>query len=186
MDQSSNDKTMKEEALFLGLSANISYFLFPILLLPLFLTACGFTPMYGHNDVSATFDQVEIGNIPNYEGQYLRNALIDRLYQNGYPHNPRYAMNLSPIEERITDLDITKSADATRAQLRVKTTMTLVDKESNKKLLERELMAMTSYNRLTSYFTTRVSEKAARENALDDLARQAERELALYFNRNGE
>lgn len=162
----------------------LSHFITPYFLLALTLTACGFTPMYGQKGaVTQTFDQIEIGNIPDYEGQYLRNALIDRLYQNGYPAQPRYQLNLSKVNERLTDLDITKSADATRAQLRLDTTLTLRDKDSDKILLSRKLMAITSYNKLNSYFTTRVSEKAARENALDEIARQTEQELALYFNR---
>lgn len=149
------------------------------------LAACGFQPLYGTQSaktVTAQFDRIKIANIPDREGQILRNLLIDRLYQNGVPTDPAYTLSFDPVKERITDLDITKSADATRAQLRLDTTMKLSD-QAGTVLLERPLMAITSYNKLQSHFTTRVSENAARESALGELARKAETQLALYFER---
>jgi LPS-assembly lipoprotein len=51
-------------------------------------------------------------------------------------------------------------------------------------VLSRTLLASTSYNVLSSQFTTRVSEDDARLNALNDLARQAEQQIVLYFERS--
>lgn len=109
--------------------------------------------------------------------------LMDRLYSGGRPVNAAYALEIDPIHQRITDLDITKSADATRAQLRLSTNMSLRSRNDGDILLERELAAITSFNVLDSRYTTRVSEQYARESALGQLAEQAERYLALYFNR---
>ncbi len=155
----------------------------------LFLTACGFQPMYGElgaqKDVSVTaaLNDIYIANIPEWEGQYLRNELIDRMYKGGAPADPHYTLKLKPVKERITDLDITKTADATRAQLRLESKMALVDNTTGKAVLSRDLLALTSFNVLEGRFTTRVSERAARENALNDLARQVELQLTLYFKR---
>lgn len=153
------------------------------------LPACGFTPMYGtqatssQHGVQADFAQIEINNIPDREGQFLRNALIDRFYRDGRPSNPRYTLSVSAIDEGITDLDITKSSDATRAQLKLKTSMALVDNHTNEIVLERSLHTISSFNVLTSEFATRVSKKNTRENALNDLARQIELQTALFLNR---
>lgn len=151
------------------------------------LAGCGFAPLYGSRGDNAAvarhFDSVVIGNIPNREGQYLRNALIDRLYSSGRPAAPRYELHISQVRESITDLDITKSSSATRAQLRLNAEMKLRDSTTGEIVLERGLTAITSYNILQSQFTTRVSEEDARRAALDDLARQAEQQLALYFGR---
>jgi len=151
------------------------------------LAGCGFSPLYGsHGDNAAVaqhFDSVAIGNIPNREGQYLRNALIDRLYSSGRPAAPRYVLQISQVRESVTDLDITKSSSATRAQLRLNAEMKLRDAATDHVVLERGLTAITSYNILQSQFTTRVSEDDARRAALDDLARQTEQQLALYFDR---
>ena len=154
------------------------------------LSACGFEPMYGTAfqstqgaDVQAEFSQIEIGNIKDKSGQYLRNALIDRFYRDGRPQNPRYTLNISDISEGVIDLDVTKNSDATRAQLRLDTAMSLVDNESGEVVLERPLRTISSFNVLTSEFATRVSEENTRKNALDNLARQIEMQIGLFFKR---
>lgn len=154
----------------------------------LLFAGCGFSPLYGtHGDnaaVTQSFDSVFIANIPDREGQYLRNALIDRLYAHGRPADPRYTLTIDRIQRQKRDLDITKNASATRAQLRLDAGMTLTENANGKILLKRGLISITSYNILQSQFTTRISEDDAQRSALDDLARQAEQHLALYFGRN--
>ena len=149
------------------------------------LTACGFTPMYGGaaqaSGVQTTLNKIEIDSIPDREGQYLRNHLIDRFYTDGRPANPFYTLTFQPLQEARSELDITKSADATRAQLRITTTMTLTSHADGNVLLKRPLYAVTSYNVLSSQFTTRVSEDNARLNAIDDIARQAEQTIILFL-----
>lgn len=164
-----------------------AFFLCAVLL----LTGCGFSPLYGtRHDTGAAavgsgFDAIFIANIPDRQGQYLRNALIDRLYAHGRPAAPRYTLTIAPVNQKKRDLDITKSASATRAQLRLDTTMTLSDNVDGKVLLKRDLLAITSYNILQSQFTTRVSQDDAQRSGLDDLARQIEQQLALYFSKGG-
>ncbi len=153
------------------------------------LTACGFHPVYGVNKytpvgVESKLAQTSIGNIPDREGQYLRNALIDRFYREGRPDDPVYSLNVSPLEETKTDLDITTTSDATRGQLRIATTITLNHRATGEKVLQRNLSAYTSYNIIASEFATRVSEDNARLNAINDLARQIETQLTLYFKRD--
>lgn len=150
------------------------------------LSACGFSPLYGKKGVmesnAATLSQVRIDNIPDRQGQYLRNALMDRFYRNGRPADPRYVLHVGPLKETLTDLDITKSSSATRAQMRIDATIKLVDHRGGETIMSRNLVAITSYNILQSRFTTRVSEESARQAALDELAGQIERNLALFFN----
>ena len=150
------------------------------------LAACGFSPVYADKDhrdnvALAAFDQVEIDNIPDRDGQRLRNLLLDRMYRDGRPGNARYTLEIKELIERRFDLDVTKSADSTRGQLRLATTLRLVDKQTGQRVLERELLSITSYNILGSEFTNRVAEDNARQNALEDLARQVETQLSLYF-----
>lgn len=152
------------------------------------LAACGMRPVYGVNrdmpvGVEEKLAGVRIENIPDREGQYLRNALIDRFYRSGRPVDPAYSLNILPVNEDRTELDITKASDTTRAQLRLDTTMTLNDLRTGQALFSRNLITVTSYNVLGNEFATRVTEDNARTNALDDLARQAELQTSLYFRR---
>ena len=162
--------------------------IFSIVIIGLTLTACGFQPMYGtasrgNSSIESVLAQVEIGNIPDREGQFLRNDLIDRFYADGRPVSPKYLLAIEPIHETTRDLDITKSSDATRAQLRLETQMALKDMSTGEIVLKRKLTAISSYNVLTSEFATRVSEQNMRENGLKDLARQIELQVGLYFKR---
>lgn len=153
------------------------------------LAACGFQPLYGEHSAAgsvsarASLNSVYIGNIPDQQGQYLRNALMDRFYSTGRPGaNARYELVIAPINESRTELDITKTSDSTRAQLYLTTSLTLKDKDGSE-AMQRSLTAVTSYNILDSQFTTRVAEESARRQALDDLARQVETHVLLYLSR---
>ncbi len=152
--------------------------------------ACGFRPVYGtaapqspEASVSADLSRVEIGMIPDRSGQMLRNALIDRFYRTGRPVDPPLALSLTPVSETLTDLDITRESDSTRTQIRLRTDIALTERASGRTLLTRRIESVTSYNVLGSEFATRVTREDARRNALADLARQIEQELALYFAR---
>lgn len=155
----------------------------------LLLASCGFTPMYGSaaggTGVSATagLDRVDISIIPDGSGVFLRNDLIDRFYQNGYPSSPTHTLTVTRIEELGRDLDITIESEATRKQIKLTTTLTLIDKASGTSVLSRKVTAITSYNVVSTQFATRISEDDAREAALHDLARQIETQVALYFKK---
>jgi LPS-assembly lipoprotein len=158
-----------------------------LMLTILTLSSCGFEPLYGSKpsgsqkeEIIDDMSKISIAIIPDRDGQKLRNLLIDRLYQNGYPQSPDYILNVAPIAESLTELDITKSADATRGQLRLQTTMQLSD-SSQKILLTRNIQTIATYNILGSEFATRVSEDNARNNGIQDLARQIESNLSLYL-----
>lgn len=156
------------------------------------ISACGFTPLYGKNaqdyaagshSVQEYLAQTSIDLIPDREGVFLRNALIDRFYRHGYPTNPVYRLNVASLRENQVDLDITKNANATRAQLKLNTEMLLFARGQKKPVLRHKIQSVTSFNVLNSEFATRVSEQAARENALNDIAQQIETKIALYFER---
>jgi LPS-assembly lipoprotein len=153
------------------------------------LMACGFSPMYGsqsvgqNGSVKSELSQVEIELIPDRSGQFLRNELIDRFYFNGYPTNPKYQLMVQPVKETISDFDITVESEATRQQIRLTTSFILRDTVTNKILLSRNLQAITSSNILESEFSTLITEQSARDAALNDLARQIEQQLALYFSK---
>ncbi len=152
----------------------------------LLLAACGFHPVYGVNKYTSVgveehLQNIEIANIPNREGQYLRNQLIDQFYRNGRPRNPQYTLEITSIAETERDLDITIDSDTTRGQLRLSTTMILIENETGEELLNRPLRSIASFNIIESEFANRVSEQDTRENLLNDIARQVEEHLALYF-----
>jgi LPS-assembly lipoprotein len=162
-----------------------------LLAAPTLLNACGFQPVYGKHGAAASatgktaethLALTEIEIIPDREGQILRNALMDSFYRTGNPANPEYTLIVTPIQEQVVKLDITKTADSTRGQLRLSTQIKLINKQTGETLFQKAVLSTTSYNILASEFATRVSESSTRENAIKDLARQIETKLALYFS----
>jgi len=133
------------------------------------------------NAIPNHLSQIAISIIPDKEGQALRNNLIDRLYSSGYPTNPNATLSVSKINEVRTELDLTKSSEATRAQLRLQSTMILTDK-NGVVLLSHPIQSITSFNILGSEFATRVTEENARQSGLNELARQIELNLSLFYN----
>ena len=105
-----------------------------VLITILLLPACGFAPTYGTRGENASspfvtsgLDQIDIALIPDREGQYLRNALIDRFYKNGTPSAPQYLLEIPKVSENVAAFDITIDSEATRRQLKLSATMTLTN-----------------------------------------------------------
>ncbi len=149
----------------------------------LIITACGFSPVYGTKSPERALSNIEIGIIPNREGQIVRNHLIDHIHRKGYASNPRYQLNVSAIEETIVEIGIDKDDEASRAQLRLKTTMRLIDLNNNKAVLVRDIRSTTGYNILAGQFTTFITEQDAREQGLRALSNNIITQLEIYFNR---
>jgi len=155
----------------------------------IFIAACGFRPMYSSSGFTSSNGAlqkagIEIANIPNEKGQYLRNALIDRLYTNGRPNNARYRLEFSTLNENVTNIGIRKDASATRAEIEITTEMHIVETMSGKILLKRKFKAIGSYNLLDNYFATMISKRDITDNLLEEIANDILTELNIYFYKN--
>lgn len=156
--------------------------------LPLGLSSCGFEPMYGNlgataqKSVEGNYSDIEIANIPNREGQYLRNALIDRLYTEGRPADARYVLEIEPLKRSLTNQAIQKDATYTRSLMEYSTTIRLRDqKAENVVVLERKQRALGSYNLLDNQFATISSRDSLNDHLLDELADSIQLAIALHF-----
>lgn len=155
---------------------------------------CGFTPVHGtygshaetQGQVDQYFAQTFIDAIADETGQILYNQLVERINRTGYAQNGIYRLTISPIQEHKSDLDITENDNVTRTQMELKAVMTLKAVQSGSILFNRTIRSLTSFNVLSSEFATRVSEKAARTSALNDMAKQIETQLALYYSRSSD
>ena len=157
-------------------------------LILLCVTACGFTPLYktqSGGTIVASTQNIKISNIPNRNGQFLRNLLIDTLYGTNPPATtPRYRLDITKLNIQKTSLGVRKDATATRAQLRVTANLTLIDTHADAAdniVLQRSLRTVNSFNILDSQYATRISQQNATELSLQTLSEQTVTALALYF-----
>lgn len=151
------------------------------------LTGCGLSPVYGTHSASSNenvrniMSNTYIDIIPDRSGVALRNHLIDRFYTSGTPNNPQYILQVTAIQNKQDNLDITETADSTRVQIRLQTNIKLVDAQTNEVLTDQRILSITSYNVLASEFATRVSRQRTEDNAIMDLAKQIETRVSLYL-----
>jgi LPS-assembly lipoprotein len=155
------------------------------------LTAgCGFQPVYGNigGDRAVTaqdqFARVRIPPIPEREGQILRNSLIDQIYVKGAPRDPVYDLRVG-LRFREGAIDIDRDDSVTRTQLNVTAQAILADRDTNKTLWTADSRAIVTYNVLDSPFATVQSERAAREQAMNQIADDLVVRLGAYFATEG-
>jgi LPS-assembly lipoprotein len=153
------------------------------LLLP--LTGCGFQPLYGSkaeggSGAAVALNQVAIANIPNREGQMLRNLLTDRLYQNGKPVEPHYRLAVE-LRESETALGIRRDATASRTRLDMQSHYVLRRVSDDKVLIDSTGETSVSFNQLVAQYATVTARDDARSRALHELSEQIMTRLALYF-----
>jgi LPS-assembly lipoprotein len=151
--------------------------------------ACGFTPVYGiyaaHNQpqsVVQALNDIYIETIPDRSGQKLRNHLIDRLVQSGGASKSEatYTLTVASVSEKIYGINIAKDDTATRSQIRLNTSFTL--KRDGQIILSRTASAVSSFNILSSQYTTLVTQEAARGQTIEQLSDQIITQLELYFS----
>jgi len=163
----------------------MSSFRVALVFLCLVLGACGFQPVYGNAQKSlAQNPGIEIGDMPNRDGQYFRNILVDRLQPHGVPQNARYFLKLSAPEKSIFNIGIRRDATATRGQMQIASKMQLIEKSSGQVVLERNLKSAGSYNLLDNQLATMVSQQNLTESLLREISDDAVIELNLYLGRN--
>lgn len=149
----------------------------------LFLTACGFSPIYGHHEnkpaVTASLGQVAVENIPDSNGQFLRNKLIDRLYTHGRPKAPKARLTVS-LRSSEVDLGIQKDATASRSRLTLWADYILADMDGNV-LLKKTARSIASYNKIDAQYGMVATQRNAYERTLNEVGEQIVNALSLYY-----
>ncbi len=150
------------------------------------LTACGFKPIYSNLDSTKSniqLNNIEIANIPNWDGQFLRNQLIDSLYKKSRPINARYLLKVESITNKTQELGIDQDAVATREQLTTTAIFHLIDNQTGKKLLSRKLRSINGYNILDNQLSNRSTYQNAQKKGLINISEQIETNILLFLNR---
>jgi LPS-assembly lipoprotein len=153
------------------------------------LCACGFQPMYGQRGpqvtpASSDLASIEVGMIPDRSGQLLRNELT-------YLLNPasdtgvsrRYTLSVG-LKEEIDTFAVERSGFATRANVQVMATYTLVEDATGKPILSGTSRAVSGFNILREDFSTYVASGDARNRAISQIAFDIRNRLGAYFSRS--
>ncbi|MDP6804221.1 MAG: LPS assembly lipoprotein LptE [Rhodospirillales bacterium] len=148
------------------------------------LGACGFRPIYGDGDrVGAAYGElsaVRIEPIEDRVGQQLHNHLLDLLNPTGRPTEPTYALFVDLVGGTV-GLAVAKNELATRANFRLTARYRLLPANGDVTLLSGSNVVVSSYNILSSAFSTLIAENDAKARAAEEMAFGIRNRLAAYF-----
>jgi LPS-assembly lipoprotein len=162
-------------------------FFFPVIITTLLIGACGFRPLYSGTNTLAgdatTLDNITISDVlpGGSSGLALKNALIDRFYHHGYPSNAQYVLKITVLETG-RNIIIQKDSTTTRSQLVLSATYDLEDRQNRKTVDHGVIRAVGAYNVLQSQYTTLVTQNAAREAAINEMADKITMRMAMVID----
>lgn len=125
--------------------------------------------MAAPTDQQAALNDVAIANIPERNGQKLRNLLIDRFYAYGRPQKTTYTLSvrLTVAEEK---LGLQKDATTKRARLNVTANYTLSKTDTRAVLLDSASHTSVSYSILDQEYANLSARENAADRGLNELA----------------
>jgi len=156
----------------------------PLALLIL-LSACGFHPVYGSRGtddapVAEALNNIAIDNIPDRNGQMLRNNLVDRMYGKNRPDHPLYTLHIK-IHNNEEDLGILANATSTLELMNMYADYTLTD-SNGQQILGGTAHSVASFDRLDQMYGTVAARESAFERTLHEVSEQIVNRLSLYFS----
>lgn len=151
-------------------------------LLTLTLTGCGFRPIYATPaDGSAPLNQqIAVRQVaaPETIEPLITTALNNRIVlRDG--ETPQYDLFVE-ARERADRLAVQIDATVTRFNYRLSARYALIDRNTGKRL-NGSVRALTSYNIVTSQYSTLFAERTAQEKAAQRLAEEIERDILIRF-----
>ena len=149
----------------------------------LLLSGCGFTPIYATTEVgSAPLNQrIALNSVaaPEAVAPFLNDALNNRIVLRP-GEEPRYQLFVE-ASERADRLAVQIDATVTRYNYRLFGRYTLIDVQTGERITG-SAQAVTSYNIVTSQYSTLFAERNAQQKAARVLAEEIERDLLIRFS----
>lgn len=158
------------------------------------LGSCGFeplnTPTNGPDD--PLLRDIKIADVTGVWGNRLERELVAALTPKGRPTHPRYTLSVSTSETKAS-VGILKDATASRYHTTLDATFTLVDSKTHKPLVSGKSTTTGNFSVLssplnrdednTSYLRTTVSEAAAKNRNIQQMAKNIKMHLLIYLRR---
>jgi LPS-assembly lipoprotein len=150
------------------------------LLLPLLLTACGLQPLYGggHNGATAqALRSVSVAPIDGKAGWLLRNALTDRMGNNGGAAAYRLEIEL---DDQIEGFGVRRDDAITRERRTLRARYKLVAADKGAVVLDATAGSDVGIDVVSSEYATVAAENSALERLTETIADQIVARVALF------
>lgn len=152
----------------------------------IFLTACGFTPMNNLPDGEQTYsltEQIEIRNIPNYEGFLLKNQLNNRLNPHKSNITKKYTLTTYLKAPTYTDQSIQGDNFASRETISISAKYQLKDKQTGKVILSDSANVVGAYNIVKNPYATNVARSNLKDTLIPILADNISQRIISFLRK---
>lgn len=138
----------------------------------LFLTGCGFTPLYGTQNHSLLNASVTVSPIPNQYGQNMAQIIKNALPVNQKEAQSQYKLTVSSPSFTSGDKTITSDEFASTMQVTATANYQLTDLKTQKTVLSEKISAVSSYSVVVNPYATTVAEQKIQKELADQIAEQ--------------
>ena len=155
-----------------------------ILIISFFLSACGFTPLYGNLDGStstnAELQTISIRPLEGRTGQLLTNHLAEKFYTNNTTGDEKFELIII-IEENVDRYGFNQDRSTTREGYTLKTRFKLLNISSGEEVTQGLTTQNTSYDVVQSDFSNASAKQDALERMLLETAQRITILLSTHF-----
>ena len=135
----------------------------------LFLTGCGFTPLYQNQSFDKAHLPVQVVPIPNQYGHMMRQTVQNKM---GHSDNPQYLLSVDAPVFNTWDQTIDDKNFATIMGISGSSSYRLTEKKTNKVLLSSSTSLSSSYSVVKDPYATTVAERKVKKELAEQLADQ--------------
>jgi len=150
----------------------------------LFLSACGFKPLYeaggSSKQMQAELAAIDVAPIADRVGQIMRNRLLDRLNASAAQ---KYRL-IVVLTQSTEGYGVRPDTATTQEQLTLVAAVKLIALDDETILFEEQMRARTSYDLVLSDFATLTQREDSARRLVLELAERIHRRLALQFSKS--
>lgn len=135
----------------------------------LFLSACGFSPLYKEVTIQNGNGAVKVAPIPGQYGSVMCQIIQDKLGNNS---DSRYTLSVSSPVFSSWDQTIDNKNFATMMGITGKSSYTLVENKTNKPIVSSSTSLSSSYSVVKDPYATTIAERKVKKELAEQLAEQ--------------
>lgn len=150
------------------------------------VSACGFTPMNTLHNGEKTYaltEQIEIRNIPNYEGFLLKTQLNNRLNPHDNNASKKYILTTYLKAPTYTDQSIQGDNFASRETISISARYQLKDKNTGKVILSDSSSVVGAYNIVKNPYATNVARSNLKDTLIPILADNISQRIISFLRK---
>lgn len=158
-----------------------------IISLAFFISACGFTPLYGNlsdsPSVNEELSSIYVSPIEGREGQVLTNHLTEKFYSQNPVDNNKYTLTVT-LDQTIDRYGFNQDGSTTREGFTLKSSFSLLNTASGEEITNGATTSRTSYDVVQSDFSNASARQDALERMLSETAQNITILLSTHFRQS--